>query len=111
MKKGNISIIPIEEADKRKVHILIEKEANIVIEDNFYQSLNEIIDNFDYFYIKLENIESFDLSFLQLLISIKKSIEKMNKVIDFELNFPENIHSILFNSGVDFKELFNTKNN
>lgn len=111
MKKGSISFIPHNNEDKRKLLVLIEKEANIASEEEFYQSFIGFIDNFDYFYIKIDNIESFDLSFLQLLISIKKTIEKTNKVIEFEINLPDNIKSILYNSGVDLRNLFDMKNN
>jgi len=112
MKKGRVSIIPfIENADKKKVLISVEKEANIATEEEFYDKTKGIIDNYDYFYIKLKDIESFDISFLQLMISFKNTIEKMNKEIEFDLNSPENIETILTNSGVDVKELFEIKNN
>jgi hypothetical protein len=111
MKKNNISILPIDDDNKRKVQIIIENDANIITEDYFYNTFNEIFDNFDYFYIKLVNIETFDLSFLQLLISIKKTISKTNKSVEFELNLPDNIKTVLSNSGVDINSLFEIKNN
>lgn len=105
MKNTNISFTEIKEASIKSIEIRIEGEASINCEQDVYQQFKSIIIDFDFFIFKLRNIEIIDLPFIQLLISIQKTINAEKKKISFDIELPENLLSIVEKSGFDIKNL------
>lgn len=106
MKNSNISFTPLTESSIKTIEVIIEGEANINLEQDVFQQFQTILFEYDYFIIRLRNIEVIDLPFIQLLISIQKTVKSKNKKISISIELPENLLTIVENSGFNIKNLF-----
>jgi len=106
MKKSNISFSDTSDSKIKSCDILIEGEASIKIEQEVYHEFINYLNDFDILRIILKNIELIDLPFIQLLISLQQTSKLKNKKISFNIELPENLQTILINSGFDVKKLF-----
>lgn len=76
------------------------------------QSIKELIMNtlpeVDYLFINHDEAEEFDLSYLQVLVSLHKTTECCDKRIGY--SFPESFKTIISNSGYDSLKIFQKGN-
>ncbi len=103
MEKVNISLSVINESS---VEILIEGDASINSEEEFYKLVFPLIPEYNFFKIELKNTQVIDLTFIQLLISLKNTLKSKNKNYTFNIEIPEQMKTILDNSGIDISEYF-----
>jgi anti-anti-sigma regulatory factor len=106
MENTNISFIPLNDTSVRTMEVNIEKEASIKFEQEVHQKIIDVFADYDKFIFNLKNIEVIDLSFIQLLLSIQKTVKSSNKKISFNIELPENLLSIIENSGFNIKKDF-----
>jgi len=101
-----------------KITTEINQTANqltIVFEGNLdLKNINNIKDELISVYssnnnllLKITNVQTIDLSFIQLLISLKKELLTSKKECSIELNLNDELNNLLSNSGIDLKKIFN----
>lgn len=100
-ERTKITVIPSHSTGGAKDIILLEGELTI---DNIAEITNKLSDSINKYIkpeIKIRNLESMDLTCIQLLHSIKKTVDKLNKKVDFDMEFPGDIKALFLNSGFD----------
>jgi len=60
--------------DERTAEITIEGEFTIIYAATVKEKLIEVMDHYDRIEVKVTNLENFDLSAVQLLVSLRKSM-------------------------------------
>lgn len=103
MGKLNVSLSVINEST---VNIIIEGDASINSEEEFYRQILPLISEYDILEVEIKNIEVIDLTFIQLLLSLKNTLKYKNKNYKFSFDISEQMKSILDNSGINLKEFF-----
>jgi anti-anti-sigma regulatory factor len=106
MENTNISFIPLNDMSIKTLEINVVKEASIKFEQEVHQKIIDVFADYDKYIFNLKNIEVIDLSFIQLLLSIQKTVKSSNKKISFNIELPENLLSIIENSGFNIKKDF-----
>jgi len=106
MENTNISFIPLNDMSIKTLEINVVKEASIKFEQEVHQKIIDVFADYDKYIFNLKNIEVIDLSFIQLLLSIQKTVKSSNKEISFNIELPENLLSIIENSGFNIKKDF-----
>ncbi len=106
MENTNISFIPLNDMSIKTLEINVVKEASIKFELEVHQKIIDVFADYDKYIFNLKNIEVIDLSFIQLLLSIQKTVKSSNKKISFNIELPENLLSIIENSGFNIKKDF-----
>lgn len=101
MGKVNISYSVINDSS---VNILVQGDASINSEEEFYLQTLPLIAVYDFFKVDLKNVEVIDLTFIQLLLSLKNTLKSKNKNYIFTLDISEQMKTILDNSGIDINE-------
>lgn len=105
---SNISLTINNEGDSKIMEFNIDGEANVRNEEEFFNLIGSGIYDHDSFLIKLRDIKNIDLPFLQLLLSINKTIKSQNKNIRFEFEISAATDNIIKNAGIDIEKLFET---
>ena len=100
----------LKKTDSKALEFIIENEATIRNEEEFYNLFNSQINNSDNFLIKLKNIKNIDLSFIQLLLSIRKTLNNLNKELTFEIEIIPASLKILNNAGINPETLLKVGN-
>ena len=103
MGKLNVSLSVINEST---VNILIEGDASINSEEEFYRQILPLVSEYDIIEVEIKNIEVIDLTFIQILLSLKNTLKFKNKNYKFSFDISEQMKSILDNSGINLKEFF-----
>ncbi len=109
MSNKDIKIEHNKNSKSKTIEIIVENEATIKNEEDFYIVFLSILDKNDLIKITLKNIEAFDLAFLQLLISIEKTVLLLNKQVYYKFELRRSVSIIIENSGFDLKALFISK--
>ncbi len=103
MGKLNVSLSVINEST---VNIIIEGDASINSEEEFYRQILPLVSEYNILEVEIKNIEVIDLTFIQLLLSLKNTLKYKNKNYKFSFDISEQMKSILDNSGINLKEFF-----
>jgi hypothetical protein len=106
MESSNITFTTLNDSLVKIMEINIVKEASIKFEQEVHQKFFEIFSDYDEYIFNLKNIEVIDLPFIQLLLSIQKTVKSNNKKISFNIEIPENLLNIIENSGFNIKRDF-----
>lgn len=101
MGKSNVSFSVVNDTG---LNILVQGEASINSEEEFYLQTLPLISKYDSFKVELKNIEVIDLAFIQLLISLKNTLKSKYKNYLFSIDVSDQMKSILDNSGIDINE-------
>jgi anti-anti-sigma factor len=76
MKMKDISIRLKEHGkkDERRAEVIIEGEFSIGFAERVKEKLLEVMEQYDKIDVKVQNLENLDLSAIQLLVSLRKSL-------------------------------------
>ncbi|MBI9052529.1 MAG: hypothetical protein JEY96_01845 [Bacteroidales bacterium] len=102
--KSKIHIAPSKNKEEKKVKITFENDLTIYSIEDFKAKFIEAYNKYDVINIKLKNVNNVDLTFIQLLYSLKEDSKKTNKSISFDFEFPEDLELLLNNS--DLSKVF-----
>lgn len=91
--------ISIEEKGGR-AQITFSGKINVDNIESMLPEINAAIDKFGSFVFKIREIESLDLAGMQMLISIKKTLDKTRKSAEFDFNLPDNIRESVSEAGL-----------
>ena len=102
----NFNIHSIKDENSITQHVIIEGDVGVNFIDQVKMKIESIQIDGREIIIDLKNIESFDISSVQLMYSLKKTLGDQGKSVELKSEFPENIIILLRNSG--FEEIINT---
>ena len=105
---SNISCITYNDEDNKTAEFTIDSEATIRNEEEFYNLINPTLDTHNSFVIKLVGVKNIDLPFVQLLVSVEKTVKSLEKEIRFEIELASASNNIVKNAGIDLSKLFET---
>ncbi len=106
MVSSNIIYTENNNSDNKSVSIVVEGEATIRNEEEFYNLFISFLNIHNEFLIKLADIKNIDLPFIQLLISIEKTVKSVGKNLKFDLEIASSSENILRNAGIKLSEVF-----
>jgi len=100
MKTGskNIQIIPSKKKGEKKTTIILEKELTIFSIEKIKDQIIDTYKSNEEIHFKLKDINNMDLTFIQLLFSLKQSAIKNKKIVTVESELSEDILSLLKNA-------------
>ena len=102
--KKNTNPIKSDKTIKDNANTYVLK-GNITIQqtETLKNELLSTIKKMNSIYISGKNIEDIDVTFIQLMYSLKSSMTKQNKQINYDIELPEELTELLDNTG--FKSL------
>jgi anti-anti-sigma factor len=74
MKDISIKIKERGKKDEKTAEVSIEGEFTIAYAEHVKDKLFDVIEKYDRIEVKIQNLENFDLSAVQLLVSLRKSM-------------------------------------
>jgi len=96
----NMLLIPSKKKGESKVNITFRNELTIFsIEDIKDKVVNAVTTN-DQIDFVLKDVKNMDLSFIQLIYSIKLTAKKYNKKVSFNISLSDDLMNLFINSGL-----------
>jgi hypothetical protein len=105
MKKNTIDILKEKKGEPRKGVLTLENELTFANSKELLKNYISNIDKFDNLVMQ-GNIESIDLTGIQAIYSIRKSLVAKNKSLAIGIKINEESKNLILRAG--FKELFET---
>jgi len=97
----NVTITPVGKQADKKAKMTIEKELTIYtvleIKEHFMEALNE----FNEIDVRIQNVENLDLSFIQLIESLRKTAEEYDKKVTISAELNDETSTLVDNAGFD----------
>lgn len=97
----HVKINPIGKKADKKARMTIEKELTIYtvleIKEQFMLALKE----FNELSVHIQKVENIDLSFIQLIESLRKTAEEYDKKINISAELTDETHNLVENAGFD----------
>lgn len=97
-KEKNMQIKSSTKKGESHANILLENELTIFSIESMKDKIIETVLKYDDIKIELKNVDNMDLSFVQLLYSIKITANKLNKKVSFDVSLSDDIKSLFNNS-------------
>jgi ABC-type transporter Mla MlaB component len=97
MKQASISIT--DHNKKKNAQILIEGELVVGSLHKVKEELTAAVSRYSTLTIVVKNVSAIDLTFLQLLFAVKKSLALVHKSFSFHVELPDEITTLLSRSG------------
>lgn len=104
MKKAKIQIKKEGDSTAR---IRMEDELSIQTVEDARENLKQVFENYQAFIFELDEVINLDLSYIQLLLSFRRSAEQAGKQVDFNINLPEELKTLIDKAG--FKEILSVE--
>lgn len=103
MKTNNkyVSITPFGDEKERKARMTIEKELTIYTALEIKEYFLNALEKFDEIKVQIKDVENIDLSFLQLIESLRKTAEEYEKKVEISAELQNGTRSLVENSGFD----------
>lgn len=103
MKTNNkyVSITPFGDEKERKARMTIEKELTIYTALEIKEYFLNALEKFDEIKVQIKDVENIDLSFLQLIESLRKTAEEYEKKVEISAQLQNGTRSLVENSGFD----------
>ncbi len=101
MESFSITLVPFVFEGKKNVKFILEGELTIKNAKEIRQSMDAAISEHEGFEVVLENVLSLDVTFLQLLYSMEKTIRSQQKTMDLKMNLTAEIENILKYNGLE----------
>lgn len=98
-KNNNIKVTSVKSNGNKAANILLEGDLTLNTLPKTKEKITTAINNYDALNIEVKNIDSFELPWIQLLFAIKKTSQKLNKSITFNINLPDNVKTIVEHAG------------
>lgn len=97
----HVTIRPIGKKADKKARMTIEKELTIYtvleIKEHFMLALKE----FKALNVHIQNVENLDLSFIQLIESLRKTAEEYGRQLTISAELKDETHNLVENAGFD----------
>ncbi len=90
---------------EKKADVLLQKELSINNAEEIKKKLMSALNKHKNINVTLKNIENLDLAGIQLLYSCSRTCRKLNKKVTFNIELPEDIETIVENSGFSVQNL------
>jgi ABC-type transporter Mla MlaB component len=103
MKNNILDIIKNRRGEPSKAVLSIDDELSFINATPIITEIRKHMDEFDELQIQA-NLVHLDLTGVQLLYSIKRSFENVNKKVAFNIKLGDELKTLILRSG--FKELF-----
>ncbi|MBU8891908.1 MAG: STAS domain-containing protein [Bacteroidales bacterium] len=94
----NIQIKPSNKKGESSVSIIIENELTIFSVESMKDKIIEAVTKYDHIGFVLKTVNNMDLTFIQLLYSVKKTAETRNKKVSFDVELSDDIKTLFNNS-------------
>lgn len=98
-RNNNIKVTSVKNNGSKSASILLEGDLTLNTLPKTKERIATAINNYDALNIEVKNIDSFELPWIQLLFAIKKTSQKLNKSITFNISLPENVRTIVEHAG------------
>lgn len=105
MRKAKITVIPAEDNDNGQSILRIEGELTLNTIEETLAEVKAIVDEHQNLLIELRQIDNLDLTGVQLLYAIKKTAEASKKTINYSIELPDELSTIINHAG--FNDLIN----
>ncbi|MGE0088218.1 MAG: hypothetical protein AB7S50_01935 [Bacteroidales bacterium] len=99
-KDYKLKIIPSKNKKENKVEILLEKELTISVLESMQAELTGVLNEFETIEIKLKNIETIDLGFIQYLYAFQSTAETRSKIVTLTAACNTETENLLVNTGL-----------
>ncbi len=97
----HVTITPFGNEEENKARMTIRKELTIYtvleIKDNFLNA----IEKYDELDVHIQKVENIDLSFIQLIESLRKTAEEYGKTISVSAELTDETRDLVENTGFD----------
>lgn len=100
MESKSFKISPEAEKGSRDVKIRLSGELSIQNIVEIKDNLMHFLEQFENIEIVAEEVESFDVSCVQIFYALSRSASHKNKHISYNLNLPEEIKNVIAHSGL-----------
>lgn len=97
-EERNIQIKPSKKKGESMANIILENELTIFSIESMKDKIIEAVMKYDHVEFALKNVNNVDMTFIQLLYSVKKTAETLNKKVSFDVELSDDIKSLLNNS-------------
>ena len=97
----HVTITPYGKKSENKAQMVVEKELTIYTVLEIKENFLEAIDHFDALDIQIKNVENIDLSFIQLIESLRKTAEEYDKQISISAELIDETKALVNNAGFD----------
>jgi anti-anti-sigma regulatory factor len=102
MKTGkHVTITPCGEKGESKARMTIKKELTIYTVLEIKEYFLEAIEKYNELDIRIKKVENIDLSFIQLIESLKKTGEEYGKALSISAELADETRTLVENSGFD----------
>jgi len=98
----------VSESGQKYLKIKMEGDLYLQNSHSIWQQLLKTVEECDHLVVKIENVTDFDLSAIQMLVAIEKEISSKGHKVEWIVDLPYEIKSLLENAGMDV--LLNRKN-
>jgi ABC-type transporter Mla MlaB component len=99
-KDYKLKIIPSKNKKDRKAEVIIEKELTISVLESMQTELTGVLNEFENIEIKLKNIETIDLGFIQYLYAFQSTAETRSKNVTLKAECNDETENLLVNTGI-----------
>lgn len=99
-REHKIKIIHSKNKKERKAEIVLENELTIAVLENIQAEMNDALDEFETIEVKIKNIESIDLGFIQYLFSFQSTAEARAKHVVLKAECNNETENLLVNTGL-----------
>lgn len=95
--------VQIKQEGDSTARIHMEDELTIQTVEDAGKKLKNITAKYQAFVFELDNVNNLDLTYIQLILSFKKTAEDAGKKVDFDIRLTEELKALVEKAG--FKEL------
>ena len=100
-KDENIQVIPSKKKGSDELTIKLENELTIFSVENMKDKIFDAVKKYNNIKFELKNINNMDLTFVQLLYSVRKTAQELNKKVSFTAELSEDIKSLFDNTDLN----------
>ena len=92
-------------ADKTHIHIMLSGDLTLQNSAELSQELLKTIDDFESIDVETSEVSNIDISCVQILMALRKTIEAKQRKLRVALNLPESNIELLTKAGIKINEL------
>jgi anti-anti-sigma regulatory factor len=97
----HVTITPSGKKGEKKAKMTVEKELTIYTVLEIRESFMEAIEKYNELDVSIREVENLDLSFIQLIESLKKTAEEYQKKISISAELADETRKLVENTGFD----------
>jgi anti-anti-sigma regulatory factor len=98
IKNENLFLVPSKIKGEKKINITLRNELTIYSIEGLKDKIVDAIKDYDQIIFDIKDVKNMDLSFVQLLYSVKITADTLNKKVSFNVNLSDDIKTLFTNS-------------